>query len=276
MFGPGRYQPQTPEGQRLLAHELTHVVQQGAGGIVIQRYVESTEPISPFWEGVKDVGSVLSPIGGIVRGIAAAVCLSDLERPLGDITFNRWIPRACGRSTSGYLHSREWDAFGHCWIGCEGSRQCGRGPTEVAGSTREVYREIEDALGGDPHDSFRQDMNNQALGRELAATAGTCFSLCDAAHRGNILDLSAPQRTCANCSTYPRSGSEGACPSPPAPSPAAEREAREQEQQALEERLRQEYQSCLSIELERPGGIPSPEEQAEAREKCRQQTGYPQ
>lgn len=30
VFGRGRYQPQTAAGQRLLAHELTHVVQQGA------------------------------------------------------------------------------------------------------------------------------------------------------------------------------------------------------------------------------------------------------
>jgi hypothetical protein len=30
-FGAGRYQPGTPPGQRLLAHELTHVVQQGGG-----------------------------------------------------------------------------------------------------------------------------------------------------------------------------------------------------------------------------------------------------
>ena len=30
-FGPGRYAPATPEGRRLLAHELTHVVQQAQG-----------------------------------------------------------------------------------------------------------------------------------------------------------------------------------------------------------------------------------------------------
>lgn len=30
-FAPGRFQPQTPEGQKLLAHELTHVVQQRSG-----------------------------------------------------------------------------------------------------------------------------------------------------------------------------------------------------------------------------------------------------
>jgi hypothetical protein len=33
-FGTGKYQPETAEGQRLLAHELTHVIQQSAGRLV--------------------------------------------------------------------------------------------------------------------------------------------------------------------------------------------------------------------------------------------------
>jgi len=32
-FAPGHYDPQTPQGQKLLAHELTHVVQQRAGRV---------------------------------------------------------------------------------------------------------------------------------------------------------------------------------------------------------------------------------------------------
>src|SRR5262249_30158841 len=39
-FGPGQYAPETPSGRRLLAHELTHVVQQskmGPGQAVVQR-----------------------------------------------------------------------------------------------------------------------------------------------------------------------------------------------------------------------------------------------
>ncbi len=32
VFGQGRYAPRTPQGRRLLAHELTHVVQQRSGG----------------------------------------------------------------------------------------------------------------------------------------------------------------------------------------------------------------------------------------------------
>ncbi|MEB3216077.1 MAG: DUF4157 domain-containing protein [Nostocales cyanobacterium 94392] len=49
-FGAGRYQPDTREGQRLLAHELTHVVQQESNNYVhtqvsdqIQRYCETSE-----------------------------------------------------------------------------------------------------------------------------------------------------------------------------------------------------------------------------------------
>lgn len=36
-FAPGEYRPQTPEGQRLLAHELTHVLQQGEGLRMVMR-----------------------------------------------------------------------------------------------------------------------------------------------------------------------------------------------------------------------------------------------
>ena len=37
VFGPGRLAPETPQGRRLMAHELTHVVQQAGGPAAIQR-----------------------------------------------------------------------------------------------------------------------------------------------------------------------------------------------------------------------------------------------
>jgi hypothetical protein len=40
-FAPGQYQPGSAEGQRLLAHELTHVVQQGGRPTSIQRYYDA-------------------------------------------------------------------------------------------------------------------------------------------------------------------------------------------------------------------------------------------
>lgn len=43
-FAAGRYQPDTIEGRRLLAHEVTHTIQQGNGGVALQRE-EDTAPV---------------------------------------------------------------------------------------------------------------------------------------------------------------------------------------------------------------------------------------
>lgn len=67
-FAPGQYQPDTAAGQHLLAHELTHVVQQGAapargaGGAGadvskgVQRHVQRGF-FDSLWQGVKKIGS---------------------------------------------------------------------------------------------------------------------------------------------------------------------------------------------------------------------------
>jgi hypothetical protein len=171
---------------------------------ILQRYDESTEPPSAVSEFLKDI--VLGPV---TRTLINVPCLNDLEGPMGNITFNRWIPHACSHEASGFLASPNWDAFGHCWIGCEGTRKCGESPTAILGTGREVSREM--GFGG-PHDSFRQDVRNQAAGRRLAHSSGTCYTLCDGAARSGGLDLSAPRRTCANCASYATTGSEGPCP----------------------------------------------------------------
>ena len=48
VFGTGKYDPATMTGQRLLAHELTHVLQQKespkAGSATVQRQAEGSEP----------------------------------------------------------------------------------------------------------------------------------------------------------------------------------------------------------------------------------------
>ncbi|WP_446745591.1 eCIS core domain-containing protein [Silvibacterium acidisoli] len=48
VFGPGAYQPDTVSGRRLLAHELTHVMQQDAGVPMLQRapYNETHGPLT--------------------------------------------------------------------------------------------------------------------------------------------------------------------------------------------------------------------------------------
>jgi Domain of unknown function (DUF4157) len=44
VFGPGQFAPETSRGRHLLAHELTHVLQQGGKGTAIQRTVKDKTP----------------------------------------------------------------------------------------------------------------------------------------------------------------------------------------------------------------------------------------
>jgi hypothetical protein len=57
VFRPGQYQPETPAGKRLLAHELTHVIQQGGTDRMIQR------------QHVPDTGFRYTPPAAVTRSI---------------------------------------------------------------------------------------------------------------------------------------------------------------------------------------------------------------
>ena len=61
VFGAGRFAPRTHEGRRLIAHELTHVVQQGNG--------VSTKIIQGSWDWERaGVGALIGGVGGAVVG----------------------------------------------------------------------------------------------------------------------------------------------------------------------------------------------------------------
>jgi Domain of unknown function (DUF4157) len=72
-FGAGQYAPQTSEGQRLLAHELAHVVQQGRGAVALQR--------QPQQGGAEELARDLLEISHELRGIGDRIDegLEDLE-----------------------------------------------------------------------------------------------------------------------------------------------------------------------------------------------------
>ena len=119
---------------------------------------------------------------------AIGACLHQLFEPMNEIT-KRWCRTTLQRSGRSHLESREFDAFGHCWIACEGSRVCGEGWASTAGFCHEVAREL--GFRGH-HDSFAQDLRNQAVGRQLSRRNGRASFLCDEAYRLNRLDLTAP------------------------------------------------------------------------------------
>jgi Domain of unknown function (DUF4157) len=62
VFGARLFEPRTREGRRLIAHELTHVVQQAHGILMVQRTpVEPSNQIRTDIDGKDDVVSILKP-----------------------------------------------------------------------------------------------------------------------------------------------------------------------------------------------------------------------
>ena len=75
VFGAGRYQPETPEGQRMLAHELTHVVQQRSGpvdGTATGDGVAVSDPSDRFERAAEANADRIMAQGGIGGADAAA------------------------------------------------------------------------------------------------------------------------------------------------------------------------------------------------------------
>jgi hypothetical protein len=91
------------------------------------------------------------------------------------------------------ITSNVLDAYGHCFDGCRVAQQCGPLTQLAWGREREAWRE---AGYAGPHDSFPQDVHNEARGLLLYMThqdGGTidCAAACaDAVD--TLLDLSAP------------------------------------------------------------------------------------
>jgi hypothetical protein len=69
-----------------------------------------------------------------------------------------------------YIPEDRSDAFGHCWIGCRGTQECGEEATAFYGESyenvREALRYI--TLGIYGHNSYDADVFNQRMGRQLA------------------------------------------------------------------------------------------------------------
>ncbi len=87
-FAPGQYDPNSHEGQQLLAHELTHTAQQGAAAPKTASATQSVSRTAPapqrgifgdIWEGIRSAGEA---IGGAIT--SAVDWLGDRARDVGD------------------------------------------------------------------------------------------------------------------------------------------------------------------------------------------------
>jgi len=75
IFGPGQYSPNSNNGRRLLAHELTHVVQQGAANRTptIQRQSAPNDGNNPDSETGSTVTDILRDVAGIIGAPASSI-----------------------------------------------------------------------------------------------------------------------------------------------------------------------------------------------------------
>lgn len=154
--------------------EEREAIEQNAGGrlAVVQRQ-------APVISGPSLTGPVIA---------SQIACLRGLFDEMGRQTW--WYLRTACRDGN-YLTSRAGvryipedraDAFGHCWIGCQGAMTCGQDATRAFGEAYEAFREAMRilTLGFWGHNSYEEDRFNQRHGRELARNNpdGDCSSLC--------------------------------------------------------------------------------------------------
>jgi hypothetical protein len=81
VFASGQYAPGTAQGTRLLAHELTHVVQQGGGGNAIQHKLTIGQPHDRYeQEADRMAAFVAGPTTGQTTPSLSALPASHIQR----------------------------------------------------------------------------------------------------------------------------------------------------------------------------------------------------
>jgi hypothetical protein len=71
-FAPGQFRPDTPAGQRLIAHELTHVVQQGGQPVGPQAKLRAGQPGDAFEREADSVADIVAAGGSAAPALKTA------------------------------------------------------------------------------------------------------------------------------------------------------------------------------------------------------------
>jgi outer membrane protein OmpA-like peptidoglycan-associated protein len=238
VFGAGRYQPGTPSGRRLIAHELAHVVQQSGGPSASAAGPPAADGLEREAEAAAahaQGAAVPSPAPPrLSAGGAPAGVQRQAAGPAPDTTL-RYTPEMAHGMGSAVL-----DGFA-----TGSARLTGTHRTRLAA----LARTLRDLIRQYPHavvtvtghaDSVGEDDPNQVLGGERAEAVRTA-----------LVEAGVPA---ANLVTE----SEGES-NPRVPDAGAERRNRR-----VEIDFRPESGVRLAPELEMPSGAPSPEEGAPA------------
>jgi hypothetical protein len=113
VFDAGQYQPQTREGRRLLAHELTHVVQQGAGSSGVQRFQGKLEIGAPHSSDEREADEAAAAIeNGLGEKPQTHAKTQTLAKHSGSPTILRRKTGTTGSWFSGLFSSLVFGTFG--------------------------------------------------------------------------------------------------------------------------------------------------------------------
>src|SRR5258708_3174477 len=88
VFGTGQYAPGTGEGRKLLAHELTHVVQQGTHPKTLRRNLVTDPVDSPLEQEASSVANTLGRAG--LKPIQGHGCIQCQSAPVGTSIHTPW------------------------------------------------------------------------------------------------------------------------------------------------------------------------------------------
>jgi hypothetical protein len=149
-FNSGAYQPETQEGKRLLAHELTHVVQQGN---ILPGLVQRDSSFKEKWDDFIDVGPTFTYIGYHIAMDAL---------------------KAAEETGLPGLHNGPGDAWRHCYWNCSMTQEFGPDRARKISSNHE-----KDEPG--PAIETQMDLYNNAVGYSSCDKTD-----CDACCQGKL------------------------------------------------------------------------------------------
>lgn len=158
VFGEGQYAPENEAGKRLLAHELTHVVQQGSGPVKVQTRLEigdvdsSLEREADRAAAAIFTGTEVAPqlSSGLQISRQATACGPD-EFTFGEI--RQWAIKHLNKPYDGSAPSGLDDAKESIGLACARNSNpkncnCKDGSTATAKGDQDAWTNIQNATGG--------------------------------------------------------------------------------------------------------------------------------
>jgi hypothetical protein len=156
VFGEGEWRPHAADGQRLLAHELAHVVQADGVNAAPTRVGEPDEPAERAAQAAANGRSISAPTSidrGVVRRDLTRLLPLPMSGPAPTFCYalaaartswfaqrylaNPNLPQARRDPRAGDVAQRMYDAWGHCFIACCTTQQSGGAATWLLGRIAE-------------------------------------------------------------------------------------------------------------------------------------------